>query len=93
MEKICIHAFVSGTVQGVFFRNSAKRQAEALNITGWTRNLTDGRVEVFACGEPAQLERFQVWLAKGPDSAKVEALDIATAPYENHNSFEIIRSK
>jgi acylphosphatase len=67
----CIRCIVSGRVQGVFFRRSAQREAEALGVSGWARNLPDGRVEVLACGEPAALEAMQRWLRQGPPQAAV----------------------
>lgn len=77
---ICIRCLVSGRVQGVFFRASTRFEAEQLNIKGYAKNLTDGRVEVLACGEPEAVEKLRQWLAHGPDRAKVtgvscEAID------------------
>jgi acylphosphatase len=47
---ICMQCYVSGQVQGVFFRASARHEAERLGVTGYARNLSDGRLEVLACG-------------------------------------------
>lgn len=76
---------VSGRVQGVFFRASARAEAERLGLDGWARNLPDGRVEVVAAGAPEALDAFQRWLAVGPPRARVtavacEAIDAATVP-------------
>ena len=49
--KTRVHLFISGTVQGVFFRDSAKQVAQSMGITGYARNLQDGRVEIVAEGE------------------------------------------
>ena len=62
---------VSGRVQGVFFRSSARHEADKLNITGYARNMTDGRVEVLACGSKAQVDEFCAWLSQGPANADV----------------------
>jgi acylphosphatase len=61
-------------VQGVFFRASAKREADRLGIQGYAKNLPDGRVEVLASGESQALDRFQAWLAKGPPMGRVDDL-------------------
>ena len=69
-ERICIHCFVSGKVQGVWFRASTKDEAEKLGLTGWTRNLADGRVEVLACGDKEKIMKFYAWLKQGPESCR-----------------------
>ncbi len=62
---------VSGQVQGVGFRNFVRREASALGLRGWTRNLPDGQVEVVAEGQPAELARLLVSLQRGPRYAEV----------------------
>lgn len=64
----------SGRVQGVFFRESTRRQAEPLGLTGYAINLDDGRVEVLAQGEPAALDSLADWLTSGPPAARVDQL-------------------
>ena len=64
--------FVSGRVQGVFFRASTREQALALKLDGYARNLPDGRVEVLAAGDSAALETLARWLERGPPAARVE---------------------
>lgn len=86
-QQLCMRCFVSGKVQGVWFRASAKTQAEQLNISGWARNLTDGRVEVFACGAEEQLEMFYDWLKMGPPLAKVNECTRDMLPWEKHQGF------
>jgi len=71
MEKVCCRCYVSGRVQGVFYRSTAQTRARELQITGYARNLPDGRVEVMACGEPGQVTRFQDWLWIGSSSSAV----------------------
>jgi acylphosphatase len=66
---------VSGRVQGVYFRQSTREQAERLNLSGWVRNLADGRVEGLAHGAPAALEALRAWLQRGPAAARVDALE------------------
>lgn len=74
MNEIMIHAYVSGKVQGVFFRDHTRRRAIDLNLKGWVRNLADGRVEVMALGEPFAIKSFLDWLKTGPPKAKVSDL-------------------
>jgi len=69
---ICRKFFVTGKVQGVFFRASAQRQARTLGITGHAVNLPDGRVEVLACGDEQALSELEAWLHHGPKGAKVD---------------------
>lgn len=67
----CLRFFVSGRVQGVWFRASTREQARRYDITGHARNLPDGRVEVLACGRPEALVRLEAWLWQGPEAARV----------------------
>lgn len=87
MDKVAHHYLVSGRVQGVYYRASTVKQAKALGLTGWVRNLSDGRVEVFACGTAEQLSELQAWLWQGPPAAKVEAVDCKAAPWQDLNDF------
>jgi len=73
---ICKRSFVSGRVQGVFYRATCVRKAESLGLTGFARNLTDGRVEVLACGDEAAVEEFVAWLWEGSPASRVS--DVAT---------------
>ena len=62
---------VEGRVQGVWFRESTRQQAERLALRGYAVNLPDGSVEVLACGEPGALNRLEQWLHQGPPMAQV----------------------
>lgn len=62
-------------MQGVYFRHSTRAQAERLGLRGFARNLTDGSVEVLAHGAPASLEELRRWLHKGPELARVDAVE------------------
>lgn len=75
---LCRRCYVSGRVQGVFFRASARHEAERLGITGYARNLHDGRVEVLACGTKSAVENLCVWLTKGPAQAQVSNVSCET---------------
>jgi acylphosphatase len=72
---ICRRSFVSGRVQGVFFRATCVRKAQSLGVRGFARNLDDGRVEVLACGEAAAVEALIAWLWEGSPASKVAAVE------------------
>lgn len=71
-----VYLKITGRVQGVFFRAHTKKQADQLGITGWVINSDDGSVEVLAQGEQSALENFILWCKKGPDSSRVEKIEI-----------------
>lgn len=85
----CKHFLVSGQVQGVYFRTHTQQQAQRLKLTGWVRNLRDGRVEVLACGDDAALTALQRWLWRGPEFARVSAVSSECAVAEHHSDFRI----
>jgi acylphosphatase len=66
---------ISGRVQGVFFRESTRRQAQALGLRGYAVNRADGRVEVAAGGDPGALDQLQAWLQQGPQLARVDGVE------------------
>lgn len=74
--KARAHIFVSGCVQGVFFRDHTQRWASSLNLTGWVRNLEDGRVEAVAEGEKSSLEALIGRLREGPPSSRVDHIEV-----------------
>ena len=76
-----LHARVAGRVQGVFFRAFTEREAHRLGLTGWVRNLPDGRVEVVAEGPRAQLEQLAQWLWQGSPYSRVEAVNVEWFPF------------
>lgn len=85
-----MHCYITGKVQGVWFRASTQREAAKLNIKGWARNLPDGRVEVFACGAESDLELLYSWLQRGPQYARVDAHSREYLPWEDYEGFEIL---
>jgi acylphosphatase len=82
---------VSGRVQGVFFRASAKSKAEEFGITGFVQNLPDGKVYIEAEGTDETLDRFKAWCAEGPPRAQVEQVEIKEGELQNYNSFDVLR--
>ncbi len=71
-----VHIRIYGDVQGVFFRRSAKLEAEKLGLVGWVKNTDDGEVEAIAQGEKENVDKFVKWCKKGPPFAKVEKVEI-----------------
>lgn len=69
--QICVRCHVAGIVQGVFFRASAREEAQRLGVSGYARNLPDGRVEVLACGAADAVGEMREWLSRGPPRADV----------------------
>ena len=72
---VCRRSYVSGRVQGVFYRATCVRKAQSLGLAGHARNLADGRVEVLACGEAAAMDSFIAWLWEGSPASKVMAVE------------------
>lgn len=84
--------FITGKVQGVFFRESARREAERLGLRGWVRNLPDGRVEALAEGESQAVDEFIRWCHNGPPAARVDGVAVKdAAPTGEFSSFTVER--
>ena len=75
-----VHIYVSGIVQGVFFRANAVHKAEQLGITGWVKNLPDGRVELIAEGEADRVDRMVSWCKTGSPGSTVKRVDVEVLP-------------
>lgn len=86
-NKLSIHCYISGKVQGVWYRASTQKQAQQWQLTGWARNLPDGRVEVLACGERADLARLHAWLKQGPALAEVTEVTYEELPWQDIPDF------
>ena len=69
------HVYVSGRVQGVFFRQNAKQKASSLGLVGWVRNLPDGRVEAVFEGDPVAVKKMVHWCHTGPEYAGVDGVE------------------
>ena len=72
-----IHIFVTGRVQGVFFRQSTKVMAIKNNAKGWVRNLDDGRVEIVAQGETQDIDNLAHWCKTGPANSRVDEFELS----------------
>jgi acylphosphatase len=84
------HVYVSGRVQGVFFRAETKRAAMNLSLTGWVRNRIDGRVEAVFEGDDADVDKMIEWCRIGPSAARVQDVSAADEVYTgSFSSFTI----
>jgi acylphosphatase len=79
--KVRAHAFVSGRVQGVFFRSETQDEASRRNVSGWVRNTADGRVEAVFEGEKEDVEKLIDFCRKGPPGARVTKVDVRWENY------------
>lgn len=85
----CRRYLISGRVQGVFYRASTQTAARRLGLSGWVRNLADGRVEVVACGAETLLAEFGRWLWHGPPEAMVSSVEEFSITEKLFSSFEV----
>ena len=87
--QIARNVVVSGDVQGVFFRDSARREARRLGIAGWVRNRHDGCVEAHFEGPPDAVAELVLWCRDGPRHATVEDLQVTTVEPAGYDGFAI----
>ncbi len=86
----CVRCYISGQVQGVFFRASALEQAQMLGIIGHAKNMGDGRVEVLACGDQLSIEAMKRWLQHGPRGATVTGVECAEVEVDEPRGFTML---
>jgi len=85
-----IHIFVTGRVQGVFFRQSTRVMAIKNNVNGWIRNLDDGRVEIVAEGENQNIDNLVNWCKTGPANSRVDEFELSNEdPISEFENFEV----
>lgn len=89
INHVCIHATISGKVQGVFYRHHTRQKAQELGITGWVKNLPNGNVELIACGNHEALEQLTTWLWEGPSRAQVKKVICKKVDAEIYDDFKI----
>jgi len=88
--KVRAHVFVSGMVQGVFFRSETQYEANRRKVTGWVRNLPDGRVEAVLEGERADVEKLIEFCRRGPPGARVTKFEVRWEEYKGKfRGFEV----
>jgi len=90
METVRVRLIIKGRVQGVWFRDSTRRQAVMFGVTGWVRNRPEGTVEVLAEGEENAVEKLVAWCRRGPSGARVDRLREEREPWQGEfESFDI----
>ena len=88
-----VHVYISGRVQGVLFRAETERTATNFKLTGWVRNMEDGRVEALFEGEDKNVDQILVWCHTGPPHARVDHVTMIEEPYTgNLSGFKIAHS-
>ena len=88
-HKLTLHLVIHGRVQGVFFRDSMRREAQRLAVAGWVRNRSDGAVEAVVHSESAAVDAIVRWARCGPEHAQEERVDIEPAEGA-YTGFEIL---
>ena len=90
MTGKCVHIFVTGKVQGVFFRQATRVIAIKNNVTGWVRNLDDGRVEIMIEGEDKSVDTITKWCNLGPANSRVDEIKINQEEFlGEYENFEV----
>lgn len=90
-ERVRRHVWVSGHVQGVWFRESMRETAASRGVAGWVRNLPDGRVEAVFEGSLADVEATVAWCRRGPPAARVEHVEVREEPPTGEQGFQVLR--
>ena len=80
VDRKRVHVTITGMVQGVFFRAKTRNEAIQNHVTGWVRNLPDGRVEAIFEGKPEDVDRVVGWCRRGPSLAAVEHVEAVEEP-------------
>ena len=92
-EYLRLHVFISGKVQGVYYRQNTTTRAQELNISGWIRNLKNGKVEAVFEGEKSNVNKLLEWCYSGPKNAIVSNIEIVNEPFKKeYPNFQILES-
>lgn len=89
-ESVQAHVWISGRVQGVFFRYNTQQEAQARGLKGWVKNLPDGRVEAVFLGDRMRVQEMLEWCHRGPSGAWVRQVEVIwETPEESISGFRI----
>ena len=88
--KKSIRLYIKGTVQGIFFRSFIKSNAEKLNVKGFTRNLEDGRVEVFLEGDADAVNKMTALCSQGPKHSIIKNVEEKPERFQDFKTFKIL---
>lgn len=89
--KKSIRLFITGSVQGIFFRQFVKDKADKLGVKGYVRNLEDGRVEIFIEGNKDNVEQMLVFCKQGPQHAQIRSIEEKQESFQDFKEFKILR--
>jgi acylphosphatase len=87
VNHCCIHAVVTGRVQGVWYRAFVREQAAAKGVTGWAKNQADGSVDVMLCGENNAVQQVLSTLKEGPPLSEVAKVSHGLLPWQQYDGF------
>lgn len=88
--KKSVRLYIDGTVQGVFFRVFIKENAERYNLKGFTRNLENGKIEVFVEGDSDKVDKMIELCKKGPKHAQIKKVEVKSEPFQGFKIFKIL---
>jgi acylphosphatase len=88
-DRVRRRVLVAGRVQGVWFRESCRDQAQAVGVGGWVRNLADGQVEVVLEGSPGAVDEVLAWCRRGPRRARVDRVDVVDEAPVGEQGFRV----
>jgi len=88
-DRVRAHVFVTGRVQGVYYRASTRDAARERGVDGWVKNLDDGRVEAVFESDEESVEAMYAWCETGSRAAEVEAVDVTMKSPEGVDGFEV----
>jgi acylphosphatase len=88
-DRVRRRVSVAGRVQGVWFRESCRDQAQAAGVAGWVRNLADGQVEVVLEGSPGAVDEVLAWCRRGPRRARVDRVDVVDEAPVGEQGFRV----
>ncbi len=89
-EPVARRVVVSGRVQGVFFRDSCRKEAAGAGVGGWVRNTSEGEVEAWFEGDAQAVERMVTWCREGPSSADVTGVDVSNEDPAGDTGFRVL---
>jgi acylphosphatase len=89
-DHVARSVVVHGLVQGVFFRDTCRREADRVQVTGWVRNEPDGTVAAFIEGPAPAVESLVAWCRRGPSRARVDRVDVAAATPRGSTTFDVV---
>jgi acylphosphatase len=88
--KKSVRLYITGTVQGVFFRAFIKENAEKYDVKGFVRNLEDGRIEIFFEGDADRVNKMVELCEKGPKHAQIKNIEIKEEKFQGFKNFKVL---